>query len=238
MGVWGALRGRKEQVSHPTGAVGAWAAAGAPTPEVPLSQVELLALDIETTGLDPRRDEVLSIGYVPVLGGEVVLAGARGHRVRPEGDVGDSALVHGLTDDALAQSPVMTQVLPEVLGALTGGTEQQARRRVLVAHFAQIETDFLAAACRTAYGIRVRLPVIDTLRLERRLLRGRTDEPPAGRLRLDACRRAHGLPRYTAHDALTDAIACAELFLAQCAQLQERLGRPLTLSDVMTPGRD
>ena len=51
-------------------------------------------------------------------------------------------------------------------------------------------------------------------------------------LRLDACRRRHGLPRYAAHRATTDAVACAELFLAQCAELESRRGRPLVLDDV------
>ena len=47
------------------------------------------------------RDRVLSIGWVPVDGRGVVLAGARYRVVRPEGDdaVGPSATVHGLTDD-------------------------------------------------------------------------------------------------------------------------------------------
>lgn len=208
-------------------------AARPPSRRDPLAGVELLALDLETTGLDPRRHEVLAIGLVPVVAGEVVLGGARGQRVRPGGSVGGSAVVHGLTDDALAGEPLLEQVLPEVLGAMLDGSATTPRRRVLLAHFAQIERDFLAAACRRTYGAVVRMPVVDTLELERRLLRARPDEVPPGRLRLDACRRAHGLPRYAAHDPVTDALACAELFLAQCAVLQERLRRPLRLGDVL-----
>ena len=41
-------------------------------------------------------------------------------------------------------------------------------------------------------------------------------------LRLWRARRRYGLPRYRAHDALIDALACAELYLAQTAELRDR----------------
>ena len=198
----------------------------------PLADVELIALDVETTGLQPRRDELLSVGLVPVQHGEVHLAGVRHLPVRPRRAVGQSAVVHGLTDDALAAAPPLEQVLPEVLDAFVGATH----RRVLLAHFSQVETTFLSAACRSLLGGRLRLQVVDTLEVQRRLLRAQHHELPPGTLRLDACRRAHGLPRYAAHLATTDAVACAELFLAQCAELEARRGRPLLLDDVAERG--
>ena len=57
-----------------------------------------------------------------------------------------------------------------------------------------------------------------------------------GSLRLDAARRTHGLPRYASHHALTDAVAAAELLLAQVAELEQRLGREVLLRD-LTPKR-
>lgn len=215
--------------------------AAAPTvpTDTPLGDVELLAIDLETTGLDPRRHELLSVGLVPVRGGQVVLGGARHLPVRPRGDVGDSAVVHGLTDDALAAAPPLAEVLPEVLGALVGerpGPDGTPYRRVLLAHFAQVETSFLAAASRATYGAAVGLQVVDTLEVELRLLRAQHHELMPGQVRLDACRRRRGLPRYRAHSAVVDALACAELFLAQCAELEARRDRPLTLADVAERG--
>lgn len=198
--------------------------------DTPLADVELLALDLETTGLDPRRHELLSVGLVPVVGLQVPLAGARHLPVHPRGDVGDSAVIHGLTDDTLAAAPPVEAVLPEVLHTLVG---PGPRRRVLLAHFAQVETAFLRAACRSVYGAGISLQVVDTLEVERRLLGALHHELRPGQLRLDTSRRRHHLPRYHAHSALTDAIACAELFLAQCAQLEERRGRSLVLDDVL-----
>jgi DNA polymerase-3 subunit epsilon len=198
----------------------------------PFSCVGFLVVDIETTGLDPRRDHVLEVGWVPVLRGEVVLDGVRGTLVRTPVGVGESAVLHGLTDDELAAAPGLTDVLPELKGALQG--------RVLVAHHAPIEIGFLGDALREAAAAeqadrqaeRASLHVVDTMTLQRRLLVGGHGEPPPGALRLDAARRGYGLPRYAAHRAATDAIATAELLLAQVAELGNRLGHEPTLADL------
>lgn len=180
-----------------------------------VEDLELLALDIETTGLDPARHEVLSFGMVPVRGLSIELAEARHYAVRPVrgAGVGDSATVHGITDDVAAGAEPMEEVLPRVLAALEG--------RVLLAHHASIEVGFLTAACR-AHGRQVPTwTVVDTVRLQRRVLRrGRAHGHLAeGELRLGPARRRLGLPPYRSHEAMTDALACAELFLAQVAAL-------------------
>lgn len=234
LGRWGA------RPDLPPGPVADLAAAAAVDPRTPLVEVELLALDLETTGIDPRRHEVLSVGWVPVVRGRIVLSEARHELVRPQGPVGGSAVYHGLTDDRLALAPDLEEVVPRVLGALLAppaageGEAGEPVRRVLLAHFAQIEIDFLTAACRRLYGAGVPLQVIDTLTLAQRLLRVPTPELVSGRLRLDACRRHYRLPRYRAHSAVTDALACAELFLAQAAEMEEQRGAALRLSDVLS----
>ena len=64
------------------------------------------------------------------------------------------------------------------------------------------------------------------------LSRGFDDEPPKGSLRLWTARGQYGLPHYPAHQALTDALACAELYLAQTAELRDR--GVATLRDLRT----
>ena len=95
----------------------------------------LLAVDIETTGLKPERSQLVSVGWVPVNGQVIDLAGAE-YFVLRGADVGDSATLHGVTDDevaSLGREPA--EVLDAFLAALDG--------RKLLAHFAQMETGFL-----------------------------------------------------------------------------------------------
>ena len=203
-----------------------WRRTRSPLLAIPFSRVDFLVVDVETTGLDPRRDHVLEVGWVPVTSGEVVLNGVRGTLVRPPSGVvvGESAVLHGLTDDDLGAAPGLADVLAELGAALQG--------RVLVAHHAPIEIGFLVGALFDGQADGAPLHVVDTMTLQRRLLVGRHGEPPPGALRLDAARRRFGLPRYAAHRAATDAIATAELLLAQVAELGSRLGREPTLADL------
>lgn len=175
------------------------------TSNQPLEQVKLLAVDMETTGLDPRRDTVLSIGWVPVNGRVIDLSGAGYVVVRGAGEVGESATIHGLTDDLVAQGIAPDEAVRQLTKALED--------RVLLAHFAPIERDFFAALA----GRPLRAPIVDTLEVERRHMERMGTYPRREDLRLARVRERYALPSYNNHNALSDAIACAELYLAQAA---------------------
>ena len=186
---------------------GAW-----PEPQTPASELDLLAIDLETTGLNPVSNQALSVGFVPVDGPDIVLGGARHILIRADTEVGQSAVLHHLTDDMIATGAPMAEVLAEILAVLRG--------RVLLAHYATVEVSFLSKACECHFGAPLVVPTIDTLALQRRLLsQGFDDEPLGNDLRLWNARERYGLPTYAAHEALTDAMACAELYLGQVAEL-------------------
>lgn len=63
------------------------------------------------------------------------------------------------------------------------------------------------------------MPVVDTQYLAARRLQRAHQPVVEGGLRLSNLRRQYHLPRYQAHNALSDALACAELFLAQVAEM-------------------
>ena len=60
-------------------------------PSPPWDAVTYWALDLETGGLDPRSDPILSVGMVPIRAGGIRLGEAWSSLVRPE----DAALVGG-----------------------------------------------------------------------------------------------------------------------------------------------
>lgn len=173
--------------------------------------VEFVALDVETTGLDPRQDEILSFGLVGLRAGQIDLATAAHYLVSPQRSIPEhSAVIHRITDDQAARGQPLAKVLPLVLARLSG--------RVLLGHHVSVEQDFLDAACRRMYGAAFVVPAVDTEVLIRQWLEQR-NQPFAGRdLRLHALRTRYGLPRYAAHDALVDAVATAELFCAFVAK--------------------
>lgn len=193
------------------------------TLDTPWTAVDFLAIDLETTGLDPGHDEILSVGWVPVRGGAVHLGQARHILVRPTRPIPpETAVIHGLMDRQLEGAPTLEEVLPVLLTALQG--------RVPLAHFAVVERRFLSAACRRLYRQPLIVPYVDTLALEKRVLERRQQAVVRGTLRLHAARERYNLPRYKAHNAMLDAIAAAELFLAQVAHMDTK--RPPRLDEL------
>lgn len=208
----------------PPGALKDYYRTDTPTVDKPYTQVEMLAVDIETTGLDAEKDEIVSIGYVPIIGGRIVLAEAQHHLVRPECQVGDEAAkVHRLLDDQLQSAAPIADILPLFLTALRG--------RFGVAHHALVERGFLSRACRKVWGQKLEVPFLDTLALEHRLMTRRNQSIGDGALKLAACRERYGLPRLRVHDALSDALGCAELLLAQAAHCSGK--KPAAMRDLL-----
>jgi DNA polymerase-3 subunit epsilon len=187
-------------------------------------ETEFVALDLETTGLEPQQDEILSIGWVTIQAMQIDLASARHRLVRPEGAIPEqSAVIHHITDDRAAQGAPLQQTLQELLPQLAG--------RVLIAHHARFEMQFLSKACQRCFNAPFLMPVIDTQELARRSLERRNQSYRADALRLATLRERYHLPRYRLHNALSDALAAAELFLAQLAQ--HNTARPVALKNFL-----
>lgn len=185
----------------------------------------LIAVDLETSGLDKFNDRIVAIGWTLVDNGRVRFAGNRRLLIRPadgdagslaEGGVGPSAVIHELRDSDLAEGAPIEAGLQALFEA--------ARGRVWVFHHAGLDIAFLKQACARWAGTLPAFIVLDTLRIEYRLRRRRELPVRSGDLQLGRIRSLYGLPRYMAHDALCDAVATAELMLAIAAQLEARAG--------------
>lgn len=168
---------------------------------------EFLSLDFETTGLDPSKDRILSIGYTLIRNGRIIL-GENGYMlVNPDEELDEqSVVIHQITDDHSQQGISFAVAIEILLEQLAG--------RTMIAHHAAIEKGFLMTACRSLFGHGIPIQFIDTLELAKKRMEQQHQMIKPNSLRLFNLRNEYGLPRYNAHNALEDAIATAELFLA------------------------
>lgn len=180
-----------------------------PAPGTSFKDAEIVSLDIETTGLHAATAEMLSVGWVLIRNGKVDLSTASTYIVRPSGNVGSSASVHGLTDTMVGLGHEWTVALGKIIEALTG--------RVLLVHHAGLDKALLDRMCKQRFGSPLLIHVIDTLALEHRRQRRRHHIDQKKSLRLAELRERYHLPRYDAHDCLVDAISTAELLIAMVA---------------------
>ncbi|MFE9924483.1 TerD family protein [Streptomyces sp. NPDC005774] len=169
-------------------------------------------VDVETSGLMARRDRVLSIAVITV-GPDGEQTGEFSTLLDPGCDPGPVE-VHGLTVEQLQGAPTFDQVAGQI-GAML-------QDRVLVAHNAQFDYDFLAHEFARA---RMWLPVsqrLCTLALNRQV------DPPTDDMKLGTLAAHYGVPQQRAHDALDDTRVLAGILRASLREAA-RLDLPLPL---------
>ena len=191
--------------------------AGSVSPDTPLRDVPFVALDFETTGLNPNRHSIVSIGLVPFDLNRIQVRGSKHWIVKPRLPLHQRSITfHRITHSDIRSAPDLDEVLDDLLQALAG--------RIVVVHHRAIERQFLDIAVRVRLREGIQFPVVDTMELEARNHRKRRRGALAklfGRepvsIRLADSRERYGLPYYPPHHALTDAQASAELLIAQIA---------------------
>jgi DNA polymerase III subunit epsilon len=185
-----------------------------PPPSTPWREAIFSVIDLETTGLDPTSDEIISYATVTVAEGRVSLADARYQLIRPrQMPGGETIRIHGLLESDLVDAPPLSDALDGLLEAITG--------RALVAHVAAVEKGFLSVALASR-GLELRNPIVDTAALALALSRQRGQLPPMREpVGLSELARALGLPVHRPHHAEGDALTTAQVFLALATHLEE-----------------
>lgn len=164
-----------------------------------------VVVDLETTGLDPYKDRVVSVGAFRVVGGHIRLGEVFNELANPgRGIPVESIKVHGITPDNIRSARPAWEVFRDFLTF--------AGRDILVAHFARFDMFFLNRVMRANYGMRLQNLVVDTVLMCRAAL---IEPDPYGqkkgakRCSLDALAARYGLEVPERHTALGDAMATA-----------------------------
>lgn len=161
-----------------------------------LSDAAFVVVDVETSGLNPRRHRILQIALVTCFGdGRVVDRWSTYVRLGPLRRVGPRR-IHGITRAILREAPRFIEVTAELHQRTAGAT--------LVGHNVAFDWAFLAAEHRRCRHPLPPVRLLDTLELSRS-----ADPERVQRHRLvDVAERA-GFPFAHPHDALADAEATA-----------------------------
>lgn len=184
-----------------------------------LDDLCFVVFDLETTGLDPQRDEVVQVAGVRVLSGRLLRGEHFDRLVDPGRPIPDSATrIHGISDAMVVGAPAFAEVA-EGFRHFTEGS-------VLVAHHAAFDLAFLKRLKATGGPDTLR-PALCTALLSARLF------PHTGAHTLDALADRLGIviPQEIRHTALGDSIATAEVLLKLIPLLKAQ--GLVTLADVL-----
>lgn len=134
-----------------------------PTP-YPASVATFTAIDLETSGLDARSDQIVEIGLIKFRADGTIIDEFATLVDNPGSDAAARA-IHGIDDSDLVGAPTTTQVLDEAFAFMAG--------TILVAHNCDFEEQFLASAAHRANMLPPTLVSVCTLQSSRRQLEGR-----------------------------------------------------------------
>ncbi|TQV76785.1 hypothetical protein FLL45_02175 [Aliikangiella marina] len=177
-----------------------------------LVSTKIVAVDFETTGLDSKHDKIISMGFCPIVDFKIKLADCFHIVVKPDQSLqSDNVTIHGLTDDQVNTGVPAKRALELFLEKTYGA--------VILAHYQKIERSFIQQLAKRIIGSPLPLHFLDTLEIAHKIKTRRNELITAGSLRLFNLRKEYGLPNYTAHNALEDALATAELLFALLADL-------------------
>lgn len=180
----------------------------------------MIAVDLELTGLDASSNQIISVGWTHIDKGRILLGSNRHILVNANQTVGASAAIHELMDNEISEGVEPAAALASLFKAAVG--------RVWVFHHAALDVSFLQKACQEWAGLAPPFIVLDTMLIEHGMRKRRDQPVQQGDLQLSRLRRQYNLPRYTAHNALIDALATAELLLAIAARLDKKNHLELT----------
>ena len=181
-----------------------------PGDDMPLEALHnsgFVAIDVETTGLDSRRDALVALAAIPFVGGEartgLVTLVQPGRSIPPA-----ATAVHGIRDEDVIDAPGIDQVLAQVEAVCSG--------RVIVGH----DIDFDLAMLHAAHAARGLAPWPHIPLCTRRLTRAAHLNLSDSRLEVVAARL--GASTEGRHTAEGDARMAAAILFGLLPALRSR----------------
>jgi DNA polymerase-3 subunit epsilon len=182
---------------------------GRVTAEMSLAELPALVLDTETTGLNPERDRIVSLGAVRLEGARLLRNQVLDLLINPGRQIpAVSTAVHGISDLMVLPAPAYSEVAPRIMAALQGVA--------VIGHHTAFDLAMLRRAS-AAVGIDWQDPPwLDTALLYSAL------HAEARHFDLDAVADDLGVTIHGRHTALGDALATAAVYLNLLPLLQQR----------------
>lgn len=172
---------------------------------------EWVALDCETTGLNPRSDEIIAIGAVRIVGNRVLTSERLDLLVRPEHGVSaESIRVHRLREQDVQDGVPAEEAMRRLLHFICA--------RPLVGYYLEFDVAMINRTLKRTLGLTLPQEKIEVSRLYydhvfQQLPPHKQQENTEIDLRFATIMDALGLPTREAHDALNDAVMAALAFI-------------------------
>ncbi len=123
--------------------------------KAPLAETDFVVFDTELTGLNFKKDTLISIGAIKMKGSRILPGRTFYRLVKPESELNSkSVVVHELTHTDLEKAEDPSDVLRGFMEFVGGA--------ILVGHFVYIDINFVNRSLKKHFGATLQSPAVDT----------------------------------------------------------------------------
>jgi DNA polymerase III subunit epsilon len=183
-----------------------------------ISEATYIVFDTELTGLNVKKDSIVSIGAFKMQGGKIDLNDFYYRIVDPESPLtAQSVVIHEITPSEASRCPKIDVLLPEFL--------EYCRNGIIVGHFVSMDVAFVNKELTKLFGFPLQNPAVDTQKIYKwiRIQEEHLCAFHAGlseKTDLASLANRYSIPANNAHNALNDAFVTAQLFQRFLSLLQ------------------
>lgn len=163
---------------------------------------EVVSLDCETTGLDPAKDDLLTVAAVKIRDGKIMTSEKLDLRLPPSPkQAADSIRIHQIRKVDLAQSIPIEEALPRLLDFVGN--------RPILGYYINFDLTLLNRYIRDAFGFELPNQAIELADV----FKTKTRQPETADLRLERILTDLNVPTFGRHTAIGDATMVAMAYV-------------------------
>ncbi|AGK61842.1 exonuclease, DNA polymerase III, epsilon subunit family [Archaeoglobus sulfaticallidus PM70-1] len=175
-----------------------------------LRSARFSVIDLETTGLNVKRDEILSIAVVPMQGTKILSSESFHTYIKPKRYKLKSMRIHGIDPSTIENAPKFSEVSKYLFDLL--------RDTIIVGHAVEIDFSFLKKYFKNE-NMNLNNKYIDIAIVEKWLCERLGERKGNMDLTLDVLLKSYNLSGRFRHHALTDAFLTAQIFQIQLLKM-------------------
>ncbi len=166
---------------------------------------ELIALDLETTGLNPKKDEILSIGAVKIANDKILLKDSLEIYTKPTNNISfESIKIHHIRPCDIENAEDINKALYKLLDFIGG--------RKIVGYYIKFDYDILNRYIKGLIGCKLPNELVEISSMYYKRVR-KSSAYDFIDLKFDTILKKLDLPKLGKHNALNDAVMSAMIYL-------------------------
>ncbi|MCB0743073.1 MAG: 3'-5' exonuclease [Ignavibacteriae bacterium] len=179
---------------------------------IPISEAKFVVLDVESNGLDPQKDKILSIGAVTFSDNQIDVSNSFELFLEQSEFSSEAVLIHGILKNGNLEKISEQEAMKKLVGYIDN--------KIIVGHSINFDIAIINETLKKYVDDKLQNKYLDTVNLYKRLKGG--DYKASNPTSLDILSDEFNIPKSDRHNAAGDAMITAILFLKIVSRLKQR----------------